>query len=305
MLAALGTFRALGLRPAGCIATDTEEIHMSDTDRKQELLTTLTEGIAALTNSQRWQDWLTVQSRFHHYSFNNVLLIMSQTDGNAARVAGFHTWKNIDRIVRKGEKAIWIKAPMTRTVDAENESVDSADEKKARRILAGFKAVPVFDITQTDGEPLPEVCSRLYGDEPGVYGQLVAVAQSIGYTVEHETLDGPNGDCNFELHRIRVEVRNDARQQVKTLAHELAHAMLHEDYTHRSLAELEAESVAYIVCASLGIDSSDYSFGYVAGWAGGGDEAIFAIKGAGSRIQATANRIIASVERDAANEPAA
>lgn len=279
MLPALGTFRALGVRPVGCIATDTKGIYMSNTDRKEALLTTLTEGIAALTDSQQWQDWLTVQSRFHHCSFNNVLLIMSHTDGLATQVAGFRTWKQIDRIVRKGEKAIWIMAPRTRKVDAESEATpDAVDEKKARRILAGFKAVPVFHISQTDGEPLPEVCSRLYGDEPGVYGQLVAVAHSIGYTVELEALSGPNGDCTFDLRRIRVEVRNDARQQVKTLAHELGHAMLHEGYIDWSLAELEAESVAYIVCASLGIDSSDYSFGYVAGWAGGGDEAISAIK---------------------------
>lgn len=263
--------------------------------RKEEALTSLTDGIAALTTSARWQDWLTAQSRFHRYSFNNVILIQFQ-DPDATRVAGFHTWKSLGCSVRKGEHAIWILAPMTRKVAAED-TEQADDTKPGARLLFGFKPVPVFDIRQTDGEPLPEVCSRLQGDEPGVYTQLIAVARSIGYTVQEDYLTGgTNGDCNFTEHLIRVEVRNEARQQVKTLAHELTHAMLHEDFESRPLAELEAESVAFIVCSNLGIDSSDYSFGYVTTWAGGADEAIVQIKASGSRIQATADRILGSLD---------
>ncbi len=102
--------------------------------------------------------------------------------------------------------------------------------------------------------------------------------------------------CTFSERRIRVEARNDERQQVKTLAHELAHAMLHEHVENRALAELEAESVAFVVCANLGIASDDYSFGYVATWAGGGDEAIAAIKASGGRIQRAAEQILSTVE---------
>jgi len=263
--------------------------------RKDEVLTSLTDGIAALTTSERWQDWLQAQSRFHRYSFNNVILIHLQ-DPDATRVAGFHTWKSLGRSVRKGEHAIWILAPMTRKVTSDD--TDQAEETKpGARLLFGFKPVPVFDIRQTDGEPLPEVCSRLQGDEPGVYTQLIAVAHSIGYTVEEDYLTGgTNGDCSFTDRRIRVEARNDARQQVKTLAHELAHAMLHEEFESRSLAELEAESVAFIVCSNLGIDSSDYSFGYVTSWAGGAHEAIAKIKASGSRIQQAADRILGSLD---------
>jgi hypothetical protein len=154
--------------------------------RKEEVLTSLTDGIAALTTSAQWETWLRAQSRFHHYSFNNVILIQIQ-DPDATRVAGFHTWKALGRSVRKGEKAIWILAPMTRKVAAED--AEQADETKpGARVLSGFKPVPVFDIHQTDGEPLPEVSSRLQGDEPGVYTQLIAVARSIGYTVEEDYL---------------------------------------------------------------------------------------------------------------------
>lgn len=107
---------------------------------------------------------------------------------------------------------------------------------------------------------------------------------------------GVNGSCSFEERRIRIEARNDERQQVKTLAHEIAHAMLHEHATDRPVAEPEAESVAYVVCHALGIDSGAYFFGYVTTWAGGRTEAVSAIKVAGSRIQRTANDILSRLD---------
>jgi antirestriction protein ArdC len=175
--------------------------------------------------------------------------------------------------------------------------VEDKDGERAR-VVTGFKAVPVFDIAQTDGEPLPEIATRLQGsDEQGSYTALIAVAHGLGYTVEEDNLPGEkNGDCNFVERRIRVEVRNAPAQQLKTVAHELAHAILHEGFEDRALAELEAESVAYVVCASLGINSGGYTFGYVASWTGGGDEAVAAVKLAGGRIQQTANTIISAME---------
>ena len=106
----------------------------------------------------------------------------------------------------------------------------------------------------------------------------------------------PNGDCTHSEHRIRVETRNTPAQRVKTLAHEIAHALLHEQFDSRALAELEAESTAYVVCQSLGLDSSDYSFGYVATWAGGGEQAIAGIKASCERIQRTAATILRAFE---------
>ncbi len=267
------------------------------TNRKDEVMTGLLAGIAELTSSDRWQDWLTVQSRFHRNSFNNALLIALQQP-DATRVAGFNAWRRLGRNVRKGEKAIWILAPVTRKVETERTNDAGEPETVAHRSPVAFKPAAVFDISQTDGDELPEICTRLEGEDVmGAYSRLVAVAHTIGYTVEHDELSGGvNGDCTFDLRRIRVEKRNQPAQQVKTLVHELAHATLHEGFDDRSLAELEAESVAYIVCDALGIDSSDYSFGYVATWSGGGDEAIARIKSAGSRIQRTAAAIIAGVE---------
>ena len=118
--------------------------------------------------------------------------------------------------------------------------------------------------------------------------------RDVGFTVEEDYLDGGvNGDCSHEKHRIRVEVRNEPKQQVKTLAHELAHAILHEAHDlPRERMELEAESVAFIVCADMHIDTAAYSVGYVATWAGGGDEARKALVESAQRIQKAAHLIL-------------
>lgn len=276
---------------------------MPDTNRKDEVLQTLTEGIARLASSDRWAEWLAVQSRFHRYSFGNTLLILMQRP-DATRVAGFKAWQGMDRQVAKGEKAIWILAPVTRKASDVDPEVHPGTPDDKRRVLVAFKPACVFDIAQTYGEELPTVCDRLDGDDPvGHYAQLLAFAQSIGFSVEdHEFGGGTNGDCSHIEHRIRVESRNSPLQRIKTLAHEIAHALLHESYDNRALAELEAESTAFVICQSLGLDTSDYSFGYVANWAGGGDEAIAGIKASGERIQRAAATVLQAVET---NEEAA
>jgi len=255
-----------------------------------ELIAQLQEGISALTSSDDWKSYLDFQSRFHRFSFNNVLLVAAQCH-EATQVAGFNAWRKLNRFVRKGEKAIWILAPMVyKHTDAE----DGEDQ----RVIRSFKFLPVFDVAQTDGEELPSICNRLDGDDPfGAYDTLVGVAQSLGFTVMPHEFDGStNGDCNHREHRIRIEIRNTPAQQVKTLAHEIAHAFLHERFESRALAELEAESTAYVVCQALGFDTSDYSFGYVATWAGGGEQAIAGIKASGDHIQKSAATILQAFE---------
>jgi antirestriction protein ArdC len=271
---------------------------MTAKNNHTELIEKLAERISNLTSSEEWQHYLDFQSRFHRYSFNNVLLIAAQCH-EASQVAGFNAWRKMNRFVRKGEKAIWILAPMVyKNTDAE----DGANEK----VIRGFKFVPVFDVAQTDGQELPTVCNRLDGDDPaGNYTTLLSVARSIGFRVEDHCFDDTtNGDCTHSEHRIRVESRNTSAQRVKTLAHEIAHALLYESFDSRALAELEVESTAYVVCQALGIDSGDYSFGYVATWAGGGEQAIPGIKASCERIQRTAATILRAFE-PAAQEAAA
>jgi hypothetical protein len=161
-------------------------------------------------------------------------------------------------------------------------------------VVHGFKYVPVFDISQTEGEAPPAVCSTLSGDDPACfYERFLAVAHSFGFRVEdHAFPDATNGDCSPSERRIRIEKSNPPAQRVKTLAHELAHAVLHERVDDRALAELEAESTAYVVCRSIGMDTGGYSFGYVATWAGGGEQAIIRIKASCERIQKAATTIL-------------
>jgi antirestriction protein ArdC len=268
------------------------DLLMTTKNNHPELLIQLEEGIAKLTSSGAWLDYLVFQSRFHRYSFGNVLLIAAQ-DHRATRVAGFQAWRKLNRVVRKGEKAIWILAPM---VGKKASTSGGADET----VIRGFKYVPVFDIAQTEGPALPTVCRKLSGEDPqDFYGRFLAVAASIGFRVEdHQFGDTTNGDCSSSERRIRVEIHNSPAQRVKTLAHELAHALLHQHVEDRALAELEAESTAYVVCREVGLDTSGYSFGYLAVWAGNGEEAIAGIKRSCDRIQKTAATILRHLEAE-------
>jgi antirestriction protein ArdC len=208
----------------------------------------------------------------------------------ASRVAGFHSWRRLGRFVRRGEQAIWILSPVTRRVHDE-------ESDKAVRTAVAFRPVAVFDEDQTDGDALPEVCTRLYGDGPeGAFAELVQVAQSFGFSVEDYLFDDEtNGDCSHALQRIRIRATLAPMHRVKTLAHELGHALLHKERSEQALMELEAESVAFVVCDALGIDAGAWPFGYVATWSGGGEAAIATIKAAGPRIQRTSQCILSAL----------
>lgn len=294
---------------------------------RAELLDRLTAGVGRLTTSERWRSWLVVQSRFHHYSFANTVLILAQRP-DATRVAGYGGWRRLDRFVRRGERGIRILAPVVSRAPARapddpwpvgtqpggtepfgTEPFGAGPAVAGPgplRVLRGFRPVTVFDVAQTDGRPLPEVCRRLVGEGgAGEFERLVEVARSLGFSVSVGTdlPEGVNGDCSHRRRRIRLLATNTGAQRVKTLAHELGHAVLHAEPPDRALAELEAESVAFVVCAAAGLPTGRYSFGYVATWAGGGDEAVAAIRASGARIQQAADRILAGLEPEERPEP--
>jgi hypothetical protein len=257
------------------------------------LLEGLSVGIADLTTSEKWTQYLDVQSRFYRYSPNNVMLILLQNP-YATRVAGYRAWQALDHQVMAKESALRILAPMTY-------KRDDAPEGENVREIRGFKLVPVFDISQTEGPDLPDIVSKLEGLAPeGVFATLTEFAQGIGFRVERpQSLDsGANGDTSHSEGRIRVVSSNSEAQQTKTLAHEIGHALLHDPGVEatkdleRGLKELEAESTAYVICTALGMDTSDYSFGYVAGWAGGAPEAVQGIKASTGRIQKAATAVL-------------
>ena len=262
-----------------------------------QLLEALGEGVAALTTSERWTQYLDVQSRFPRYSSNNVLLILTQKP-DATRVAGYRAWQALGHQVVAKESALRIFAPMKYRKD------DVPEGEKTSEIR-GFKLVPVFDVTQTEGPDLPDIVSKLNGLAPeGVFEKLTGFADDIGFRVERPSSleSGANGDTNHSEGLIRVATDNSEAQQAKTLAHEIGHALLHDPGLatnkdlSRGLKELEAESTAYVICRALAIDTGDYSFGYVVGWAGGGEQALQGIKASTGRIQRAAAAVLKTFE---------
>ncbi|MGH7691196.1 MAG: ArdC-like ssDNA-binding domain-containing protein [Candidatus Dormibacteria bacterium] len=272
--------------------------------RTQDLLAKLDQGLGELKTSGQWRAWLDDQAKFHRYSFGNVRLIVGQRPG-ASQVAAFHAWKDHGRMVNKGERAIWILAPMVVKARATDE--ETGEEMFSPRVV-GFKSVPVFDISQTSGAELPAIVRRLAGESPSEQlAALVGYAQELGFTVElgADLPDGRNGDCCHATRTIRISHGLPEAQELKTTAHEIGHALLHgpEFKGDRSLAEIEAESVAYLVCQLVGIDSAEYSFGYIAVWAGKDpDAARVAIRAVGGRIAKTAEAVTAALGAAPARE---
>ena len=265
-----------------------------DTNRTTEALDCLEAGVKNLCSADAWKNLLKVMSQFHEYSFGNCVLIKSQRP-DARKVAGFNTWKDIGRSVKKGEKAIFILAPMTKKLEDEE-----TGETKRKTF---FRPVPVFDIAQTDGDPLPSVVNQLEGDDVGLVFVLTQWARSQGLTVTQENLDGMGINGYFDPRRnaIAIHAGLSLRQQAKTLAHELGHSIMHRDivdyHNNRPTAELEAESTAFVILDHFGLDAGEYSFGYVTTWMkGDAEKAIKTIKESGTKIASTAKTIINGME---------
>lgn len=261
------------------------------TTKTDELLQRLTEGVEKLTSSEEWVRYLDFATRFRTYSFGNQILLALQAP-HATRVAGFRQWLGLGRHVRRGEKGLAILAPIVSRLKVEDEV--TGEERTVVSAPRSFRIVHVFDISQTEGDDIPEVpCHRLEG-EGAAYDELTHYAESLGYRVEVGELPGEtNGLCNYTTLTITVRSGLESRQQSKTLAHEVAHATAHGPGFDgpRDQAELEAESVAYIVMSTLGIDSGSYSFGYLASWGAKPED----IRRSGHRIQQTVRSIVVAL----------
>ncbi len=247
----------------------------------------LQEALQELVTSEDWQRALAVAARFHDYSFANTQLIWTQSHARGftpSRVAGYRTWQELGRHVQRGERGLQILAPVIRKVTPED------GEEEERRVV-GFRVVHVWDLAQTKGEPLPEVPVTLVeGDLPFHWEQISGLITGAGFDLQIADLDrlgDANGITDWQQRVVVVRASLPGAQRFKTAVHELAHVRLHEPNADgrpacRGIVEVEAESVAYMVCAALGIDSACYSLPYVASWSGG-DVA---------KLAATANRVI-------------
>ena len=241
------------------------------TDKLKEAHDRLVQAVESIVTGDDWKRMLQVSAKFHKYSFNNQLLIYLQRP-DATYVAGFRRWLELKRFVLKGEKGIAILAPCRYKTKIEDEHGD----EQTLTSIRGFRVVHVFDVSQTDGEPLDDLDAvrpkLLVGAAPdGLWDALVTQCGETGYDVVREQEGSENGRCDM-LNKV-IAVRPDVSdaQAVKTLIHELAHAMLHDGQAvaSREIAEVEVESVAYIVSDALGLDTSRYSFNYIARWSNG------------------------------------
>lgn len=241
----------------------------------EEITKKLEEGVKGIYEGEGYKAFLDVMSKFHTYSVNNCILIAMQKP-EATQVAGFKSWqKNFKRSVKKGEKAIKILAPIPHKFTKEIENEDGEKVQKEIQYMT-FKAISVFDISQTEGEELPSICKMLKGSVEG-FQNLVDKLESLSpVPVAYEPISGgANGYYSHATNSIVVDAGLSEQHKVKTLIHEIAHSILHnkdngeEKDADRSTKEVQAESVAYTVCNWLGLDTSDYSFGYVAGWSAG------------------------------------
>jgi N-terminal domain of anti-restriction factor ArdC len=267
-------------------------------DRVAAHLAVLQSSVTELVTGEQWQRYLSLQSRFHTYSFWNTLAIL-RARPDATKLAGFHQWRHLGRNVRKGEHGIAILAPIVHTIDrSQPNSTVEADEDE--HCCVAFKVVYVFDVAQTDGDPLPEppMPETVNGDAPVWLWQTVAEQiTAAGYRLERAPIPDPwskaNGITLVEDRHVIVRHDLPDAQAIKTCTHELAHVLLHTD-PHGALSrpgrEVEAESVAFIVCSAAGgMDTAGYTFPYVAHWSGG-DPALVAA--CGERVAACARGIL-------------
>lgn len=285
-------------------------------DKVKEITARLEQGIQAIFDSDRYKEFLTAMSKFHDYSLNNTILIAMQ-GGNL--VKGYSQWqKEFDRHVKSGEKGIKIFAPApykvkklvdkidpdTRKPILDSEGKTVKEEKEVT--VPAFKVVTIFDISQTEGKEFPDLSVKpLLADVEQYEDFFAALEKASPVPIAFEQItNGANGYFSLTDKRIAIKAGVSELQAVKTAIHEIAHAKLHDvdlnapleeqNRVDRRSREVQAESVAYTVCQHFGLDTSDYSFGYVAGWSSGKE--MTELKASLETIQATAKELITEIE---------
>ena len=233
----------------------------------------LKDGVRRFSNRDDFRAFLDLRNKFHNYSWHNVVMILCQRP-EASYVAGFRKWLDMKRFVKKGQKGIAIWCPMFKRGDVKAETED-----KAPLVLRGFRIVYVFDISQTDGQPLPELADvpESTGGDEALMARIVASVARSGVALAWEKPpDGTKGDYTHDTRRMRVDPALTLSERITVILHELAHEHLHGPKTAlpRATREIEAEAVAYLLAHSLGIKAEEQAFQYLAVWSEGKPEQI-------------------------------
>ena len=290
----------------------------TEKQKVKEITDKLEEGLKELFESEKYKSYLSTMSKFHNYSFNNTLLIALQRP-DATLVAGYQAWqKNFNRHVNKGERGIRILAPAPYKIKEERDKLDpvtgevmldkdgTPQTEEVEIKIPAFRAVSVFDVSQTDGEPLPELeAKELLSTVEGYEDFINAITYVAHAPIGFEDIPGASkGYFNIEKNRIAVQEGMSESQTLKTMVHETAHSMLHNKEVNkedilapakdRNTKEVEAESIAFTVYNHFSIDTSDYSVGYIAGWSNGKD--MKELKSSLDTIRRTASELITGIE---------
>ena len=298
-------------------AYDKNTVYMSEKQKVKEITDKLEAGLKELFESEKYKSYLSTMSKFHNYSFNNTLLIAMQKP-EATLVAGYQAWqKNFERHVNKGEKAIRILAPAPYKIKEERDKLDPVtgemmfdengmpQKEETEVTIPAFRAVSVFDVSQTDGKPIPELeVNELLSTVEGYEDFVQALMNISPVPIAFEDIPGDSkGYFSTAEKRIAVQENMSESQTLKTMVHEVAHSRLHDKEVNQSMdipvkdrntKEVEAESVAFTVCQHFGIDTSDYSFGYIAGWSSGRN--MKELKSSLDTIRKTASELITGIE---------
>lgn len=275
-----------------------------------DVLKQLEEGVQSIFQSGKYQNYLNTLSKFTKYSTKNTILITMQKP-DATFVAGYRAWeKNFERHVKKGEEAIKIFAPCIKKkyvlqdiLDEKGNIVLAADGTPVREKkevgVPGYKIVNVYDIKQTEGKELPTLAKKLEGTVAGYEKLEKALVKFAPVPIVYEKIsNGANGYYDCETKKIVINTGMSNVQNVKTAVHEIAHALLHdgEDDMTRGEREVQAESIAYVVCQRYGIDTSEYSWGYIAAWSAGKD--VMELQNSMDTIRHTADVIITGIDKE-------
>lgn len=284
-------------------------------EKVEKVTNALEQGIQELFESEHYKKYLKVMSKLHNYSFNNSLLIAMQRP-NATMVAGYTSWKkNFHRNVKKGEKGIRILAPAPYRIKKEVEKIDPVTQKPVigangesikehvQITIPAYKVTTVFDVDQTEGEELPEIAKPLQ-DKVKDFQKVFDIVKKISPVPIQlkEMHDGVNGYYDLNNKNIVIKKCMSDAQTLKTAIHEIGHAKLHdkdsgiEVNADQRTKEVEAESISYVVCNHLGVDTSEYSFGYIAGWSSG--KKLEELKKSMNQIQHTASEIITDIDKE-------